>query len=143
MTIATGERVLLYEEALAEVLEAAVQVRPGEPAKPGTETLGLLAAHGRVLAQAVVAERDQPPFARSTRDGYAVRSEDLPGPLAVVGLVRAGERWAGAALAAGEALEIMTGAPLPEGANAVLMVEHVTLTGGAAAARGRANPAAR
>ena len=131
MTIAKGERVLLYEEALAEVLEAAASAQSGAGLGTGSASqLPLLAAGCRVLAESILAERDQPPFARSTRDGYAVRSADLASDqagLTVVGLVRAGERWAGAALNAGEALEIMTGAPLPEGADAVLMVEHAKL----------------
>ena len=121
------ERVLLYEDALAEVLVAAAGLHP----RHAVTTLPLLAAHGRVLAQALAAERDQPPFPRSTRDGFAVRAVDLGGgkALRVVGSVRAGERWAGAPLRAGEAIEIMTGAPVPEGADAVLMVEHAALEG--------------
>ena len=117
------ERVLPYEDALLAVLEEG----SGLPAPGERETLPLLGARGRVLAQPVVAERDQPPFARSTRDGFAVRHKDLAravGPLRVVGSVRAGEGWTGPALEAGEAIEILTGAPLPAGADAVLMVEH-------------------
>jgi molybdopterin molybdotransferase len=57
------------------------------------------------------------------RDGYAVRSADLPGQLEIIGEVRAGERFAGV-LAAGQAVEIMTGAPVPSGADAVVMIEH-------------------
>ena len=93
----------------------------------------LLEAQGRVLAEGVAAERDQPPFDRATRDGFAVRAEDLSAAdgLRVVGEVRAGEVWRGAGLQAGEALGIMTGAPLPEGADAVVMVEHVRGGGGA------------
>ncbi len=89
------------------------------------EQLPLLAAHGRILARPIVADRDQPPFHRSTRDGFAIRS----GPACdrqIVGLLRAGDRWAGPALASHQALEIMTGAPVPAGADAILMVEHAT-----------------
>ncbi len=130
-----GERVLLYEDALAEVLQAAEALRAASIASSSSsasEVLPLLRTQGRVLAQAVSAERDQPPFPRSTRDGFAVRSGDLTGrnPLQVIGLVRAGERWAGAPLNPGEAIEIMTGAPVPEGADAVLMVEHADLARG-------------
>ena len=57
------------------------------------------------------------------RDGYAVRAIDLPGRLEIIGEVRAGERFAGQ-LAAGQAVEIMTGAPIPSGADAVVMIEH-------------------
>lgn len=122
------ERVLLYEEALAEVLQAADQLAP--PAD--RQDVSLAAAQGRVLAAPMRASRAQPPFARSTRDGFAVRSADLAAPgraLALIGSVRAGERWAGAALTGGQALEIMTGAPVPEGADCVLMVEHAELSG--------------
>ncbi len=120
------ERVLLYEEALTEVLAAAAS-----PHRPAVERVPLLGARGRVLAAAVVADRDQPPFRRSTRDGFAVRAADVDGAraLRLAGSLRAGETWAGAALAPGEAIEIMTGAPLPEGADAVLMVEHAVLGG--------------
>jgi molybdopterin molybdotransferase len=78
---------------------------------------------GRVLAEPVVSDRDYPPFPRSARDGYAVRAVDVPGSLRVIGEVRAGEVFGGT-IGGGEAVEIMTGAPLPEGADAVIMVEH-------------------
>jgi molybdopterin molybdotransferase len=84
---------------------------------------------GRVLAEPVLADRDQPPFDRSTRDGYALRAADCGEALVVVGAVRAGSEWAGEALGAGEAVEMMTGAPMPRGADAVVMVEHVSLDG--------------
>jgi len=83
---------------------------------------------GRRLAVALIADRDQPPFPRVTRDGFAVRAKDLnpDAKLLVVGQIRAGEAWTSGKppVAAGEAVEIMTGAPLPPGADAVLMVEH-------------------
>ncbi|MDQ2798292.1 MAG: molybdopterin molybdotransferase MoeA, partial [Armatimonadota bacterium] len=85
-------------------------------------------ALGCVLAVAVAADRDQPPFPRVTRDGFALRAQDLASgtPLRVVGQLRAGESWLTTrpALRAGQAIEIMTGAALPPGADAVLMVEH-------------------
>ncbi|MBV8906174.1 MAG: molybdopterin molybdenumtransferase MoeA, partial [Acidobacteriia bacterium] len=88
-----------------------------------TEVAPLCEAPGRVLAEDVAADRDSPPLARAMRDGYAVRALDLPGELEIVGEIRAGERFAGAVLQ-GQAVEIMTGAPVPEGADAVVMVEH-------------------
>ncbi|WP_047494272.1 gephyrin-like molybdotransferase Glp [Terriglobus sp. TAA 43] len=88
------------------------------------DRLPLEQALGRVLAQPIHADRDQPPFPRSTRDGYAVRAVDH-GVRRLVGSVRAGEVWTGAPLAQGEAIEVMTGAPVPEGADAVVMLEHV------------------
>jgi molybdopterin molybdotransferase len=92
----------------------------------------LIDALGRRLAVALIADRDQPPFSRVTRDGFAVRAKDVnpDALLRVVGEVRAGEaRHAGnSPVAAGDAVEIMTGAPLPPGADAVLMVEHAQET---------------
>jgi molybdopterin molybdotransferase len=88
------------------------------------ETILLADALGRVLAADVVADRAYPPFARSMRDGFAVRSADVPGRLRVAGEVRAGEP-AEHPVRPGECIEIMTGAPTPSGADAILMVEHV------------------
>ncbi len=95
---------------------------------PTTEEVSLLEAAGRVLAEPVAADRDYPATARSVRDGFAVRGADLPGELRLIGEVRAGESFNGEVQAA-EAVEIMTGAPLPRGADAVVMVEHVTVSG--------------
>jgi molybdopterin molybdotransferase len=117
---------LPFEQALEEVLthaRSATGVR-------AVETVELLVGAGRVLAATVVADRDQPAFDRSTRDGYAVRAGDVGKALRVVGSVRAGESWSGAALAKSEAIEIMTGAPVPAGADAVVMVEHTALVDG-------------
>ncbi|MGA3203979.1 MAG: gephyrin-like molybdotransferase Glp [Bryobacteraceae bacterium] len=95
------------------------------PARRGeSEEVRVLDAAGRVLAEDVAADRDYPPFDRSARDGFAVRAADVPGELLVSGEVRAGETYAGE-VSAGCAVEIMTGAPLPLGADAVVMVEHV------------------
>lgn len=85
----------------------------------------ILAAAGRVLSRDVTADRDYPPVARSIRDGYAVRSSSLPGTLTVIGEVRAGQTFSGN-VAPGQAVEIMTGAPVPEGADQIVMVEHAT-----------------
>src|ERR1700733_9193517 len=90
---------------------------------PATEQVPLEDCQGRVLAEDIPADRDYPPFNRSVRDGFAVRSEDMPGRVRVIGEVRAGERFAGT-VKAGEAVEIMTGAPVPDGADAVVMGEH-------------------
>jgi len=96
---------------------------------PGVEDVALGDAAGRVLAVAVAADRDAPAFDRSTRDGYAVRAADVPGSLEVIGEVRAGEQFAGA-VGPGQAVEIMTGAPVPEGADAVIMVEETRAANG-------------
>jgi molybdopterin molybdotransferase len=114
-----------FDEALKMVLDHASGLR-----KLDTETAPLLSCLDRVLAEPVIAERDQPPFDRSTRDGFAVRASHAANPLRLTGQIRAGERWAGAPLGQGNAIEIMTGAPVPEGADAVVMVEHVALQNG-------------
>lgn len=93
---------------------------------PAVETVDLETADGRVLAEAVKADRDYPPFHRSARDGFAVIAADVaktPARLRLIGQTRAGEpsRYR---LKPGETVEIMTGAPGPEGADAVVMVEY-------------------
>jgi molybdopterin molybdotransferase len=108
---------LSFEQARECVL------REVRPLAGRTEEIPVLDAAGRVLAGEIAADRDYPPFDRSARDGYAVRAADLPGELRVTGEVRAGEVFAGA-IGPGEAVEIMTGAPLPRGADAVVMIEH-------------------
>jgi molybdopterin molybdotransferase len=113
-----------FEQARRCVLERVGETRPSL----STENVSLLEAAGRVLAESVDADRDYPAAARSVRDGFAVRAADLPGELRVVAEVRAGQAFSGE-VGAGEAVEIMTGAPLPRGADAVIMVEHVTLSG--------------
>jgi molybdopterin molybdotransferase len=90
---------------------------------PAIESVELAACGGRVLAEDIRADRDYPPFHRSMRDGFAVRASDLSGRLRIIGEVRAGHTFSGV-MRQGEAIEIMTGAPVPEGADAVVMVEH-------------------
>jgi molybdopterin molybdotransferase len=132
-----AEVVLEFEAALAEVLQRAVSLLESI-GMPDTEEVPLLEAATRVLARPVVADRDQPPFDRATRDGFAVRAEEFSAgrPLRVIGQVRAGEAWTREAMAADEAIEIMTGAPLPAGADAVAMIEHVAVDGGTVQATG-------
>jgi molybdopterin molybdotransferase len=95
---------------------------------PAVEEVALADCAGRVLAEDIASDRDYPPFHRSARDGFAVRAADLPGTLRLIGEVRAGETYS-ERLNAGEAVEIMTGAPVPVGADAVVMVEHCTRKG--------------
>jgi molybdopterin molybdotransferase len=90
-----------------------------------SETVALEDAAGRVLAEEVRSDRDMPPFDRAAMDGYALRAEDVasaPATLEVVGEVPAGS-WPDMEVDAGQAVRIMTGAPVPEGANAVQQVE--------------------
>jgi len=108
------------EEALAEILS---HVRPLEP-----ERVPILEALGRVLAEVIVSDIDIPPFDNSAMDGYAVRAADVagvPARLAVRGSVAAGY-VAGARLEPGTAIRIMTGAPLPDGADAVIPFEETS-----------------
>jgi len=112
---------LTFDEARACVLrEVGVSM--------AMETVALADAAGRVLAEEITADRDYPPFPRSARDGFAVQAADLPGALRVIGEVRAGDAFIGR-VNAGEAVEIMTGAGVPEGADAVVMVEHTQRKG--------------
>ena len=111
------------EEALEEIARY-VRLKP-----LGVEEVSLERALGRVLAENVVAKVNSPPFDRSTVDGYAVRSIDIAGArennpirLKVVGKVEAGE-IPKISVEPGEAVEIATGAPIPPGADAVVMVE--------------------
>lgn len=88
----------------------------------------LLSSLGRVLAEPVAADRDFPPFSRATRDGYALRAADLgklPAKLRVIGEIRAGGSFSGS-VKAGQAVGIMTGAAVPDGADAVVMVEYTS-----------------
>jgi molybdopterin molybdotransferase len=96
--------------------------------KPAAEEVSLEEADGRVLAEDVTADRDYPARPRSIRDGYAVRSADLPGEFEIIGEVRAGEDFH-AAVGPRQAVEIMTGAPVPAGADQVVMVEYTRRNG--------------
>jgi molybdopterin molybdotransferase len=127
--VSTPAKVLSFEDARRTVEQQAALVRP-----VGTESVELLSAAGRVLADATMADRDLPPFPRSTRDGYAVRSADVahvPATLEVIAEIRAGEKVANllAVITMGQAAAIMTGAPVPGGADAVVMVEYSSSRG--------------
>lgn len=113
--------ILSFGDATALVAAHAARLKP-----LGTERVALAEANGRVLAQILCADRDQPPFSRSTRDGYACRAAEVNAhnELAIAGSTRAGQSPS-APLPVGAAWEIMTGAPVPEGADAVVMLEHV------------------
>lgn len=106
-------------DALARVLESARDALPAE-------MVPLADARGRTLAQDVAALRTQPPFPASAMDGYAVRAADIasvPAKLKVIGESAAGRRFKGV-LAQGEAVRIFTGAPVPDGADTILIQEN-------------------
>jgi molybdopterin molybdotransferase len=117
-------QVLSFEDARRVVEDHASQIAPGR-----NETVALLHAAGRVLSEQIAADRDIPPFPRSTRDGYAVCAADLaklPTKLKVIGEIKAGHTQLPSALNRGQAFSIMTGAPVPPGADAVVMVEYTS-----------------
>src|ERR1700675_3964105 len=119
--------ILSFEDAPHLVEQHAAGGRPID-----VETVALLNSSARVLAQTVSADRDFPPFRRAMRDGYAVRASDLaqlPATLEVIGEIKAGAaaREMPTNVANGQAAAIMTGAPAPEGADAVVMVEYTSL----------------
>ncbi len=111
---------LSVDEALARIL-ARAEALPAE-------RVMLAHAAGRVSAGTTTSAVDVPPFRSSSMDGYAVRSADLPGRLAIVGSAAAGRPSAGP-LHAGQAIEISTGAVVPEGADTVVPVERVEVDG--------------
>jgi molybdopterin molybdotransferase len=117
-----------YEQAAATVARYADALR--RRVERRIERIDLHQAHGRVLAHPIAADEDQPPFARSTRDGFACRAADASAhiQLHVAGSTHAGEA-PGGPLPPHAAWEIMTGAPVPSGADAVVMLEHVERAG--------------
>lgn len=112
---------------MISVAEARTIMLAHTPRK-SAEIVALEAALGRTLAAPVVAARPQPPFRASAMDGYAVHASDTPGRLLLVGEAGAGHAL-DRRLAAGECARIFTGAPLPDGADAVVIQEDVTRDG--------------
>lgn len=110
-------------------VEEALDLALGLTQVLGAETVPLAAACGRYMPMPAVAQRDQPPFAASAMDGYAVCGPAAPGAVfTVVGEAAAGHGWGGT-LHTGEALRIFTGAPVPAGADRVVIQEDVTCSG--------------
>jgi molybdopterin molybdotransferase len=110
------------------VSDARARIVQAMPAMP-SETVALAAGLGRVLAEALTARRTQPPFAVSAMDGWAARQADLgsiPTTLQPIGSVAAGGRFDGI-VGLGEAVRIFTGAPLPKGADAIVIQEDADL----------------
>ena len=118
---------------LIPVAEALARVLASVAAPVEAETVPLARAGGRTLAADVVASRTQPPFPASAMDGYAVRSADaamVGATLRLIGTSAAGHGFPGR-IGAGEAVRIFTGAPVPEGADAILIQEDAAAEAGA------------
>jgi molybdopterin molybdotransferase len=117
---------LSFEQAREKIIAAVRAMR----APLATETIELARACGRVLARPIAADRDYPPFDRSIRDGFAVRAEDAVSgaTLRCIGEIKAGSGFDGV-VGPGECVQIMTGAAVPAGADAVVMIEHVSIDG--------------
>lgn len=118
-------KLLSVEEGLKKIADALGGLKP-----LGVEEIPLQEASGRILAEAIYSKADSPPFDRAEMDGYAVDSrsvseaeEDNPVKLKLVGKVGVGER-PGVEVKLGEAVEVATGAPIPKGADSVVMVEY-------------------
>src|SRR5262245_15801356 len=114
---------LSVEEALARMLDAVVPTQ--------AESVPMAMAHRRTLAEPLAALLTQPPFDASAMDGYAVRAADvakLPATLALIGEAAAGHPFSGS-VGAGQAVRIFTGAPLPAGADAVVIQEDTARDG--------------
>jgi molybdopterin molybdotransferase len=124
---------LSYEAARAKVIEVICARRCAPP--PPTETIEFAEdptrALGRIVAEDVRADRNYPPFNRSTRDGFALRAADATKPgakLRLIGESRAGVSFAGM-VEPGTCVQIMTGAAMPRGANSIVMNEHARIEG--------------
>lgn len=116
---------------LVPVAEALERLLDGA-APQASESVALIDATGRVLAEPVVALRTQPPFNASAMDGYATRAADVasvPARLSVIGMAPAGRGFEGS-VGASQAVRIFTGAPVPEGADTIVIQENVRDLGG-------------
>jgi molybdopterin molybdotransferase len=136
MSVEPAAGLLSVEAALVRVLDGAAPL--------AAESVPLRAAAGRILAADVAARLTQPPFPASAMDGYAVMSDDLAAPpvsLALAGQSAAGHAYEGR-VTPGTAVRIFTGAPVPDGADAVLIQENVTPEGARVLANERVAPGA-
>ena len=117
---------LSFEEAREKVIATVRDLR----GPLATETVELSRTCGRVLAETIAADRDYPPFDRSIRDGFAMRADDAVAgaTLRCIGEIKAGSGFDGT-VGPGECVQIMTGAAVPAGADAVVMIEHVSIDG--------------
>lgn len=116
-------KLLPVETALERILDGVEPIAP--------ETVALADAHNRILAEDLIAQRTQPPFPASAMDGYAVRGadvKDVPCKLNLIGESAAGHGFSGS-VSAGETVRIFTGAPVPDGADTIVIQENVSATG--------------
>ncbi len=117
---ASGAALLSVEDAVAAIVERFTPV-------DDVETVALMDADGRVLAQDLISTLQLPPFTNSAVDGYAVRGQDVPSSVArlfrIAGRLQAGDAETGPSVGPDEAIRIFTGAPMPDGADTVFMQE--------------------
>jgi molybdopterin molybdotransferase len=126
MTEKVPENVLTFADARAVVEQHAAAISAVR-----VQNVATTGALGRVAAEDLRADRDYPPFPRATRDGYALRAADVqnvPAKLRLIGQIKAGDTFT-RTVNAGECVEIMTGAAVPAGADAVVMVEYTRENG--------------
>jgi molybdopterin molybdotransferase len=122
----------MKSNGLLPVAEAKTRILAGVAKDRPAEEVGLEHATGRTLAEPLAARRTQPPKAVSAMDGYAVQSSDiaqLPANLKLIGESTAGHGFPGS-IGPRETVRIFTGAPVPEGCNAILVQEHARADGG-------------
>ena len=115
------EDLLPVEEALRRILDLSAFV-------PHTEYVDIWQAQGRILSADLPAKRTQPPFDASAMDGYAVRHADMASPLQVIGESAAGHEFSGI-VGPNQAVRIFTGAPIPRGADTVILQENIRRNG--------------
>lgn len=113
-------------------LEEAINIAQSAPIKAETEFVSLDEAHGRILGSDLPSKVNDPPFDNSAMDGFAVRYEDskeAPTRLAIVATTQAAASDETISISSGEAVRIMTGAPLPQGADAIIPIEACIVEG--------------
>ena len=113
-------------------LEEAINIAQSAPIKADTEFVSLDEAHGRILGSDLPSKVNDPPFDNSAMDGFAVRFEDTkeaPTTLTIVATTQAAASNESITISSGEAVRIMTGAPLPRGADAIIPIEACVVEG--------------
>ena len=116
-------------------LEEAINITQSAPIKADTEFVSLDEAHGRILGSDLPSKVNDPPFDNSAMDGFAVRFEDTkeaPTTLTIVATTQAAASNESITISSGEAVRIMTGAPLPQGADAIIPIEACVVEGDSA-----------